>query len=81
MYIFDIDLEIDMEGQSRIIEITGMVSDRGIGFVEIFAMGEWRSVCDDGWDLNAAKVVCREHGMLNDGEYITVTDCLCMNAL
>ncbi|CAI8007778.1 Deleted in malignant brain tumors 1 protein [Geodia barretti] len=38
----------------------------GEGFVEICVMGRWRAVCDDGWDMNATMVVCREHGMLTE---------------
>ena len=39
----------------------------GEGYVEVCMMGEWRSVCDDGWDKNAAIVVCNELGMLTGG--------------
>ncbi|CAI8048581.1 Deleted in malignant brain tumors 1 protein [Geodia barretti] len=56
------------ERETRVLRNVSQSWKEGEGLVQICWMGQWRFVCDDGWDINAARVFCREHYLLTEGK-------------
>lgn len=45
-----------------IVRLSGLRSYSGLGMVEISHSRVWGTVCDHGWDINDAEVICRQLG-------------------
>ena len=59
-------------GEHGHIRVTGINTANAVaGYMLLCDSGRWRAVCDSGWGLDDARVVCRQLGFTIQGTNIT----------
>ena len=41
------------------LRLLGPLTENGTGRLEVFYNKTWGAICDDGWDINYARIACR----------------------